>query len=188
MLTVFEEIYEYLTSRGFKPQLNIMDNEASKKVKKAILKTQAKYQLVTPHNHRVNTAERAMHTFKNHFIAGLCSTNLNFPLYLWDLLIQQATLTLNLLHQSRLNPTVLAEHILNGPHDFNKVPLAPPGTRAVIFDDPESQASWDPHGTDAWYVEPAPEHYQNYTFYIPATCSTHITNTAEFFPIYTKMP
>eukprot|EP00957_Ditylum_brightwellii_P103958 7921152-Ditylum_brightwellii.AAC.1 len=79
MLIVYKEIYEYLTSRGFKPQLNIMDNKASKKVKNAILKTQAKYQLVTPHNNRVNAAESTVRTFKNRFITGLCSTDPDFP-------------------------------------------------------------------------------------------------------------
>ena len=34
-----------------------------------------KYQLVPPSNHRANNAERAIQTFKNHFIAGLCSVD-----------------------------------------------------------------------------------------------------------------
>ena len=45
-------------------------------------------------------AERAIQTFKNHFIAGLSSTNPNFPLHLWDELLEQATITINLLQQS----------------------------------------------------------------------------------------
>ena len=39
-------------------------------------------QFVEPHNHRVNAAERAIQTFKNHFISGLCTTDINFPLHL----------------------------------------------------------------------------------------------------------
>ena len=35
-----------------------------------------------PHIHRMNTAERAIHTFKNHFVAGLASVDNNFPIYL----------------------------------------------------------------------------------------------------------
>ena len=118
-----------------------MDNKASQKIKQAIHKKSAAYQLVTPHNHRINTAERAICTFKNHFIAGLCSTDPNFPLYLWDHLLPQATLTLNLLQQVRINPKLSAQAVLDAPHDFNKVPLAPPGTRAVILNDPSTRVS-----------------------------------------------
>jgi hypothetical protein len=41
-------------------------------------------QLAPPHIHRRNNAERAIQTFKNHFIAGLFSVDPNFPLKLWD--------------------------------------------------------------------------------------------------------
>jgi hypothetical protein len=46
--------------------------------------------------------------FKNHFIAGLCSTDRDFPLHLWDWLVHQATLTLNLMRGSRINPKLSA--------------------------------------------------------------------------------
>ena len=72
---VYAEVYEYLTARGFPPTLYVMDNEASTVLKQEINKRRAKYQLVEPHNHRVNAAERVICTFKNHFIAGLCSTD-----------------------------------------------------------------------------------------------------------------
>jgi hypothetical protein len=55
------------------------------------------FQLTPPHLHRRNATERAIRTFKNHFIAGLCTTNPDFPLHLWDRLLPQALITLNLL-------------------------------------------------------------------------------------------
>jgi hypothetical protein len=66
------------------------------------------FQLVPPNIHRRNAAEIVIRTFRNHFIAGLCSTNENFPLYLWDGLLPQALLTLNLLRGSRINPRLSA--------------------------------------------------------------------------------
>ena len=60
-------------------------------------------QLVTPYVHRHNVAERAIRTFKNHFLAGLSSTDPAFPLNLYDLLIPQATMTLNILRDPRIN-------------------------------------------------------------------------------------
>jgi hypothetical protein len=65
-------------------------------------------QLVPPSTHHANAAEHAIHTFKNHFIAGLCSTNPDFPLHLWDRLLEQAILTLNLMCGSCINPKRLA--------------------------------------------------------------------------------
>ena len=38
-----------------------------------------KFQLVPPYIHQRNSAERAIRTFKEHFIAGLSSTHKDFP-------------------------------------------------------------------------------------------------------------
>jgi hypothetical protein len=58
------------------------------------------YQWVPPGTHCRNAAERAIQTFKNHFIAGLCSIDKDFPLHLWDRLVEQRFITLNLLRGS----------------------------------------------------------------------------------------
>ena len=67
-------------------------------------------------------------TYNDHLIAGLISCDPNFPLHLWDRLIPHATLPLNLLRPYRLNPRLSSEALLNGDFDFNRTPLAPPGT------------------------------------------------------------
>jgi len=41
-------------------------------------------QLVESHNHRLNAAERAIQTFKDHFISGLRTTDVDFPVQLWN--------------------------------------------------------------------------------------------------------
>ena len=91
------DTYEYLTKRGFKPKLHILDNECSKILEKFILSNDSKCQFVKADNHRVNAAERAIQTFKNHFIAGLCTIDPHFPMQLWCELLPQAELTTNLL-------------------------------------------------------------------------------------------
>jgi hypothetical protein len=70
-ISTFEENIKYLTNRGFKPVLNIIDNVASKAIQAYLEEHDIQIQLVEPHNHRVNAAERAIQTFKNHMIAGL---------------------------------------------------------------------------------------------------------------------
>jgi hypothetical protein len=61
-----------------------LDNEASTALKEYNKSEQVDYQLVPPQVHRRNAAERAIRTWKNHLILGLCSTDTNFPLHLWD--------------------------------------------------------------------------------------------------------
>jgi hypothetical protein len=102
------------------------------------------FQLVPPHVHRRNPAERAIGTFKDHFIAGLSTTDKRFPMHLWCQLIPQATITLNLLRASRLNPRLSANEQLNGTFDFNKTPLAPPGTKVIVHEKPQVRQSWAP--------------------------------------------
>jgi hypothetical protein len=54
------------------------------------------YQLVPPHCHMRNTAERSIQTFKEHVVAGPASTDPDFSLHLWDRILPQAEMTLNL--------------------------------------------------------------------------------------------
>ena len=93
---------------------------------KSISKHDTACQFVEVDNHRANTAEQTIQTFKSHFVAGLCTVDPNFPLQLWDELLPQAELTLNLLRTSRTDPTMSAHEVLEGLYDFNKTPIAPP--------------------------------------------------------------
>jgi hypothetical protein len=115
--------------------------------------------LVPPHNHRVNAAKRAIGAFKEHLIADLTTINMLCPLQLWDEFLPQVKLTLNLLHSSRRNPLISANQELYGPFNFNKTPLAPLGTKALVYNNPTTCASWAPHATDGFYVGPAINHY-----------------------------
>ena len=117
MLEAYTSIYEYLTTKGFKPQLNVMDNECSQLLKRYIKSQEVNILLVEPDNHCVNAAERAIRTFKNHFVAGLASVDPAFPMQLWCYLLCQAELTLNLLRTSQNDPTKLAYKMLEGTFD-----------------------------------------------------------------------
>jgi len=121
-------------------------------------------------------------------VAGLSSTDKCFPLHLWDCLIPQVLLTLNLLRPSRLNPRLSAEAQLNGAFDFNRTPLAPPGTKVIVHDKPAQRGSWAPHGLEGWYLGPARDHYRCYRVYISKTGGERIANTLEFLPQHVTMP
>ena len=71
---------ELLQARGLQPKLHFLDNEASKQLKNYITDQGGDFHLAPPYLHRRNAAERAISTYKDHFIAGLCSTDKNYPL------------------------------------------------------------------------------------------------------------
>jgi hypothetical protein len=96
-----------LEAKGYKPKMNVMDNQATKYIKKFLTKKECDLQVVEPHNHRVNAAEHAIQTFKDALIAALATTDCNFPLQLWDCLALQLQDTLTLLWASRINPNIL---------------------------------------------------------------------------------
>lgn len=100
ILRGYQKLHRYMVVRGFKPQVHWLDNEASTALKEYNTMNDITYQLVPPHNHRRNAAERAIRTWKNHFTAGLCSTDDNFPMHLWCRLLHQASITLNMLRPS----------------------------------------------------------------------------------------
>ena len=63
-----------LCSRGLTPRTHVLDNECSKVLKEYMEEENETFQLVPPHLHQRNAAERAIQTFKNNFIAGMVST------------------------------------------------------------------------------------------------------------------
>jgi hypothetical protein len=108
MIKAYQAFWSRLTASGtVKPKTHIIDNKASAEFKKDIQKN-CTTQLVPPDNHRRNLAERAIQTFKNHFKSILVGVDDSFPIRLWDRLLPQTILTLNLLRQSNAVPTILA--------------------------------------------------------------------------------
>ena len=122
IMHAFDKIFSGLEQKGFKPTFNVSDNQAAKRIKAYLTNERTRWQFVEPHNHRVNAAERAIQTFKSHFISGLCSIDPEWPIQLWDRLTEQAIITLNLLRTSRIDPTKSAYHQYYGhKYDWNKL-------------------------------------------------------------------
>ncbi len=82
-------------------------------------------ELVPPGCHRCNAAEVAIRKFKAHFLCILAGEANNFPPNLWDWLLPQTEITINLVWQSNATPNILAYTHLSGPFDYNKTTFAP---------------------------------------------------------------
>jgi hypothetical protein len=184
----WQSLHDILIKRGTAPKMYILDNEASNELKNAMIKNKLSYQLAPPHIHRRNAAERAIRTFKNHLLAGLASADPNYPVAHWDRLLHQAVLTLNILRNSRVNPKLSAYAYLYGNFDFNRTPLAPPGTKVVVHLKANNRASWEYHGEEGWYVGPSMEHYRCVKCFLPATNRVRDADTVKFFPHQIPFP
>jgi hypothetical protein len=123
----YDTVHQELAVKGFKPQLKTLYNEASPALKTFFTINDIAYQLVPPRGHCRNAAERAIRTFKEHFVVGISAVDPAFPLHLWYRLLSQAEITLNLLRTSRLHPQLYAAAHFHGLVDLNKTAFAPPG-------------------------------------------------------------
>ena len=137
LFTAMTAIHTYLKVRGLHPKLQILDNECPALVKQFLKTENVSFQLVPPNQHRNNAVEKDIGTFKDHFVAILCSCNPDFPMHLWCRLVKQAITTINLLRKSNINPRLSAKAQLNGAFDYSSMPSAPPGCKVVIYENPE---------------------------------------------------
>ena len=80
-------------------------------------------EIVPPGYHKRNAAKVAIRNFKAHFLSILAGVADDFPLQLWDQLLPQAEVTINLLRQPNATPTISAYAHMNGPFNYNKIPL-----------------------------------------------------------------
>jgi hypothetical protein len=138
------------------------------------------YQLVPPHCHTRNAAERSIRTFKENFVSGLASVDPDFPLHLWDRLLPLAEMTLNLLRKSRQHPQLSAAAHYQGMVDYNKTAFAPPGCKIIAHEKHSQRRTWAPHGQHGYSLGPSMHHCRCQKVNISSTASERIVDTLEF--------
>ena len=144
----YQTMQTLLCSKGLTLKMHVLDNVCSNFLKEYKEEENEHFQMVPPHLHQRNSAERLIQTFKNHFIDGILSTHKDLPLQLWCHILPQAIVTLNLVRPSRLNPTLSAHAQLHGQFDFNATPFAPPGTKVIVHQKPTIRQNWSSRGKD----------------------------------------
>ena len=83
---------------------------------------------------------------------------------------------------THIKPKISADTYQQGIHDFNIVPLTPPGILTVTHKSPDSHESYAPHGLKVWYVGGSPEHYRCFDIWCPDTRRVCQGETFRFFP------
>jgi hypothetical protein len=124
---------------GIVPKHQVLDNQASVSYKKAIGDSDMTYELVPPDNHQCNMAEKAVQTFKDHFVGVLSGCTPTFLLHLWCQLLPQVEWQLLLLQQSQPYPNLSTYAHVYGHHDYNKHPFVPIGMEALVHNKPHKR-------------------------------------------------
>jgi hypothetical protein len=182
MVLAMESGVNFFRDCGITHEAIRTDNETSSNLKETLRRLNLRPEYVAPNNHRQNPAERDIRTFKNHFIATLCTTDQDFPLNEWDLLLPIAEMTLNLLRPSLRDPKQSAWSDLKGSYDFNRNPIAPAGTKVTIHEDASIRSTWDPHGVRGYYLGPAMEHYRCHRVLVEKTKRVRISDSLSWHP------
>jgi len=173
---------------GITPERQVLDNEASAAYKDAIRESGMTFQLVPPDDHRRNAAEKAIQTWKDHFIAALSGTADDFPLHLWCQAIPQMERQLCLLRQTNINPKISTYAYLYGPHNYNAEPFVPIGMQALVHDKPQRRRTFAQHCSKGWVLATSPEHYRCWKVWTKTTRTTRISGTMFFKHKYITNP
>ena len=181
MIRAYDSLLARLRQAGSSPRKHVLDNEVSDHMKHHIQVTcKLDMELVPPGCHRRNAAEVAIRNFKTHFLSVMAGVAEDFPENLWDRLLPQTEITLNLLRQSNSTPNVSAYAHLSGPFDYNKMPLAPMGCAAQIHEKSDKRGTWQYHTVDGWYLNTSPMHYRTHVCHIKETRKERLTDTVQF--------
>jgi hypothetical protein len=181
MICAYNALLPRLKQAGIVPKKHILDNEVSENMKNHICDTcKINMELVPPGCHQRNAAEVAIRNFKAHFLSVLAGVADDFPPSLWDRLLPQTEITINLIQQSNATPNVSAYAHLSGPFDYKKMPLAPMGCEAQVHEKTDKRNTWAYHWVDGWYLFTSPEHYHTHNCHIKHTKSERLSDTVQF--------
>ena len=96
--------------------------------------------------HRQSAMEMEIRTWKNHFVTGMGSLDKLFPLHLWDRMLHQAWIKLNLLRPPSRNPLISAYEAIQGKLNYERTPLLFPSTKVLVHENPQQKimgSAWD---------------------------------------------
>ena len=98
IIRAYQALLSQLRRAGIFPKKHVMDNEILDKIKNIILyEYKIRLELVPPGCHQRNAAEVVIIKFKSHFLILLAGGAYYFPLQLWDSLLPQTEIKINLL-------------------------------------------------------------------------------------------
>jgi len=188
MIRAYEKIINRMRMAGLGIKKHKLDNEASDTLKQYICKQEIQFELVPPGNHRQNQAERAIETFKAHFIAILEGIDDKFPLSLWCHLLEPTELRPKSPPPIKGSAKKTAFVHVHGHHDYIKKPFAPLGCAIEAHVKPDDRRTWDTRSDAGFSLGTSMEHHRCFRAYVTRTRATRISDTVHFKHQYITNP
>ncbi len=188
MIRVYQKILNMMKAAGIGLKKQVLDNKCLAAIKAPIKENSMDHKLIPPGQHRHNQADRAIQTFKAHFISILAGIDDEFPLSLWCHLLKPTELTLNLLCQSRVAPKILAFAHVHGTHNYMQKPFAPIGCAVQTHVKLDNRLAWDTRSEPGFNLGTSMEYHQCFRVYVMRTRATRISGTVVFKHQYTTSP
>eukprot|EP00804_Cyclotella_cryptica_P025029 CCRYP_015949-RA/>CCRYP_015949-RA protein AED:0.34 eAED:0.26 QI:0/0/0/0.75/1/1/4/0/538 len=175
-----------LKEKGHTIDHQILDNEASNAYRQTITQDwKATYQLVPPHVHRANAAERAIQTLKAHFLSILAGIDASLPTTSGTSYSpKQNSPSISFANPPR--PATSAWEAFNGPLNYDATPLGPIGCPVLIHNKASTRKSWDFRGREGFSIGPALLHYRCFQTQLPTASSS--PTPPKFRHDYLKQP
>ena len=89
---------------------------------------------------------------------------------------------------SRNDTNKTAYQETKGAFDWNATPLAPLGTKGMVYIHPDNRNTFAPHCDIGYVVARCPHHYRLLEFYIPETRGYRRSDTYRLMPQHCRMP
>jgi hypothetical protein len=188
MIRAHDVLINRLKKQGFAPIKQILDNEISTAYEKAIEAHGLSVKRVPKEEHRRNAAEKAIQIAKCNIKSVLAGCDDSFPMHLWDRLLPQIEIQMNLLRPANANHNVSAYQYVFGNHDYNRMPLHPLGCAVQVFNDMVTCISWEEQSKDGWYVGTSNKHYRTYDVWVKETRAVQNSDTVFFCHKYITQP
>ena len=180
-LVAYNAIMQRLKEKDLPVDLHFLDNECSEDYQATIRnRWKVQFQLVPTNTHRRNAAEQATQTFKAHFLAILSGVAPYFPRHLWDLILLQTKMKLNLLRQATANLAIYVWEYFISKFNYNATPLGPLGISIIVHTKTGRQQSWNFQGKYVWIIGALMTHYHCQHVIPKLTRLMMISDTTEF--------
>ena len=125
---------------------------------------------------------------KGTFLSVLAGVDTTFPKFIWDNILVQREITLNLLCQDTPNPSMSAWEYLNGAFDYTATPLVTIWCNIIIHTTSNKQKPRYQRGSEGFSIGPALYYYRCIQAINSKTKSLIITDTLEYFHAYITQP
>ena len=146
-----EFLYSETIRNGHIVKTIYIDNEIDNDARAFFIGHSVRVNNVAPYNHRANPAERAIGTFKDHFISILSGRDPTCPLSYWNEAVLHAEITINMMRPGP-NGKSAYEAYWGKAYDLNANPLVPWGTRCEAYVPKALRTTYGYRSQPAFYV------------------------------------